>query len=48
MKIKDAWTVQPNFQYTVHAGGGATLPGPARCKALRNGSAFGLRTTLNF
>ncbi|WP_346658574.1 MULTISPECIES: hypothetical protein [unclassified Bradyrhizobium] len=26
--MKDAWTVQPNFQYTVHPDGGATLPGP--------------------
>ncbi|MGY2934561.1 carbohydrate-selective porin OprB [Bradyrhizobium sp. GM6.1] len=25
-QIKDGWTVQPNFQYIVHPGGGATAP----------------------
>ncbi|WP_346659086.1 hypothetical protein [Bradyrhizobium sp. 163] len=44
--MKDAWTVQPDFQYIVR--GRATLPGPARCKGLRNCSASGLRTTLDF
>lgn len=48
-QVKDGWTVQPNFQYIVHPGGGATLPaGPLAGKALRNASVFGLRTTLKF
>ncbi|WLA86960.1 carbohydrate porin [Bradyrhizobium elkanii] len=48
-QIKDGWTVQPNFQYILHPGGGATLPtGPLAGKALRNASVFGLRTTLKF
>lgn len=48
-QIKDGWTVQPNFQYIVHPGGGATPPtGPQPGKALRNASVFGLRTTLKF
>jgi porin len=48
-QIKDGWTVQPNFQYIVHPGGGAALPaGPLAGKALKNASVFGLRTTLKF
>nr|WP_249802944.1 carbohydrate porin [Bradyrhizobium sp. 21] len=48
-QIKDGWTVQPNFQYIVHPGGGATAPAsPLPGKALRNASVFGLRTTLKF
>ncbi|SEM28179.1 porin, OprB family [Bradyrhizobium sp. OK095] len=48
-QVKDGWTLQPNFQYIIHPGGGATLPsGPLAGKALRNASVFGLRTTLKF
>jgi porin len=48
-QIKDGWTVQPNFQYIVHPGGGAALPaGPLAGKALKNASVFGVRTTLKF
>lgn len=48
-QIKDGWTVQPNFQYIIHPGGGATAPsGPLAAKTLRNASVFGLRTTLKF
>jgi porin len=48
-QIKDGWTVQPNFQYIVHPGGGATAPAsPLPGRALRNASVFGLRTTLKF
>ncbi|WP_247280869.1 carbohydrate porin [Bradyrhizobium sp. 182] len=48
-QVKDGWTVQPNFQYILHPGGGATLPaGPLAGQALRNASVFGLRTTLKF
>lgn len=48
-QIKDEWTVQPNYQYIVHPGGGATLPaGPLVGRVLKNASVFGLRTTLKF
>lgn len=48
-QIRDGWTVQPNFQYIIHPGGGATMPsGPLPGKALGNASVFGLRTTLKF
>lgn len=48
-QIRDGWTVQPNFQYIIHSGGGAALPsGPLAGKALGNASVFGLRTTLKF
>ncbi|QPF95305.1 carbohydrate porin [Bradyrhizobium commune] len=48
-QVKDGWTVQPNFQYIVNPGGGATLPaGSLPGKALRNAAVFGLRTTLKF
>lgn len=48
-QIKDGWTVQPNFQYIIHPGGGATLPtGPLAGTALKNALVFGLRTTLKF
>ena len=48
-EIRAGWTVQPNFQFIVHPGGGATnalssLPG----KALKNAEVFGLRTVLKF
>lgn len=48
-QVRDGWTVQPNFQYIIHPGGGAALPsGPLAGKALGNASVFGLRTTLKF
>lgn len=48
-QIRDGWTVQPNFQYIIHPGGGAALPsGPLAGKALGNASVFGLRATLKF
>ncbi|TYL70339.1 carbohydrate porin [Bradyrhizobium cytisi] len=48
-QIRDGWTVQPNFQYIIHPGGGATLPsGPLVGKALGNALVFGMRTTLKF
>jgi porin len=47
--IRDGWTLQPNVQYIIHPGGGATDPsGPLAGKALKNASVFGLRTTLKF
>jgi porin len=48
-QIRDGWTIQPNFQYIIHPGGGATLPsGPHPGISLKNASVFGLRTTLKF
>jgi porin len=48
-QIRDGWTLQPNFQYIIHPGGGATDPtGPLAGKALKNASVFGLRSTLKF
>jgi porin len=48
-QIRDGWTVQPNFQYIIHPGGGATSPsGAFRGQPLKNAAVFGLRTTLKF
>jgi porin len=48
-EVRAGWTLQPNFQFIVHPGSGATnplsnLPG----KALKNAEVFGLRTVLKF
>jgi porin len=43
------WTLQPNFQYVVRPGGGATSPlsnDPG--KVLKNAVVFGLRTVVKF
>jgi porin len=48
-EIRDGWTLQPNFQYIIHPGGGATNPlqsGGGR--ALGNAAVFGLRTVVKF
>jgi len=48
-QVRDGWTVQPNFQYIIHPGGGATLPsGPFPGRSLKNATILGLRTTLKF
>jgi len=48
-QVRDGWTVQPNFQYFIHPGGGATSPsGPLAGKALKDGAVFGIRTTVKF
>jgi porin len=48
-EVHDGWTLQPNFQYVIHPGGGATNPtGPNHGKALKNAAVFGLRTVLKF
>jgi len=48
-QIRAGWTLQPNFQYIIHPGGGSTMPsGPLPGKTLGNASVFGLRTTLKF
>jgi porin len=48
-QIRDGWTVQPNFQYIIHPGGGATSPsGAFPGQLLKNAAVFGIRTTLKF
>jgi porin len=48
-EVRTGWTLQPNFQYFVHPGGGATDPrGPNPGKPLRDAAVFGLRTVLKF
>jgi porin len=48
-EVRDGWSLQPNFQYIVHPGGGATNPlGNNPGKALKNAEVFGLRTVLKF
>jgi len=48
-QIRDGWTAQPNIQYILHPGGGATLPaGPLAGRPLKSATVFGLRTTLKF
>ena len=48
-EVRAGWTLQPNFQFIVHPGGGATnplsgLPG----KTLKNAEVFGVRTVVKF
>ena len=48
-EVRADWTLQPNFQYFVHPGGGATNPtGPQPGKVLKDAAVFGLRTVLRF
>jgi porin len=48
-EIRGGWTVQPNFQYILHPGGGAADPlGANPGRLLRNAMVFGMRTTLKF
>ena len=48
-QVRDGWTLQPNFQYIIRPGGGATDPtGPQLGRALKNAAVFSLRTTLKF
>ncbi len=48
-EIRSGWTLQPNFQYFVHPGGGATDPlGANPGKMLKDAAVFGLRTVLKF
>jgi porin len=48
-EIRGGWTLQPNFQYIVHPGGGATNPlGSNPGRPLRDAAVFGLRTTVKF
>jgi porin len=48
-QVREGWTLQPNFQYIIHPGGGGTNPsGSFPGRALKNATVFGLRTTLKF
>ncbi len=48
-EVRSGWTLQPNFQYFLHPGGGATDPlGTNPSKTLKNASVLGLRTVLKF
>jgi porin len=48
-EVRDGWTLQPNFQYITHSGGGATDPlGNNAGKVLKDAAVFGLRTVLKF
>jgi porin len=48
-EIRGGWTLQPNFQYIVHPGGGATNPlGSNPGRLLKDAAVFGLRTVLKF
>jgi porin len=48
-EIRGGWTLQPNFQYFVHPGGGATNPlGNNPGRQLKDAAVFGLRTVLKF
>ncbi|MDA9488258.1 carbohydrate porin [Bradyrhizobium sp. CCBAU 11361] len=48
-QIRDGWTLQPNFQFIIHPGGGATnSSGALAGTPLKNASVFGLRATLKF
>jgi porin len=49
-EVRAGWTLQPNFQYIVHPGGGATNPLGANQPGLplRNAAVLGLRTVVKF
>jgi len=48
-QIRDGWTLQPNFQYIMRPGGGASDPfGANPGKVLKDAEVFGVRTVLKF
>jgi porin len=48
-EVRAGFTLQPNFQYIVHPGGGATgFNSPFPGKVLKDAAVFGLRTVLKF
>lgn len=49
-EVRPGWTLQPNFQYIVHPGGGATNPLGSYTPrlALHNAAILGLRTVVKF
>jgi len=47
--IRGVFTLQQNFQYIIHPGGGATgFNSPFPGKLLKDAAVFGLRTVLKF
>jgi porin len=48
-EVRGGWTLQPNFQYIVHPGGGATNPlQPGAGRVLKDAAVLGLRTVVKF
>ena len=48
-ELREGWTMQPNVQYILHPGGGATDPlGANPGRLLRNAMVLGMRTTFKF
>jgi porin len=48
-EIRSGWSVQPNLQYILRPGGGATNPlGPDPGRALKSATVLGLRTVVKF
>jgi porin len=48
-EMRDGWTLQPNVQYIIRPGGGATDPlGNNSGRLLKDAAVFGLRTVLKF
>jgi porin len=48
-EVRNGWTLQPNFQYIVHPGGGASNPlGSNPGVRLKDAAVVGLRTTVKF
>jgi porin len=48
-EIRGGWTLQPNFQYIIHPGGGATNPlGGNPGRQLKDAAVLGVRTVLKF
>jgi porin len=48
-EVKPGWTLQPNFQYISHPGGGVTNPlGQMLGKVLKDAAVLGLRTVVKF
>ena len=45
-KLKQGWTLQPDFQYIWRPGGG--LPEPSGKGTVENAAVWGVRTTINF
>jgi porin len=48
-EVKPGWTLQPNFQYLIHPGGGATSPlGSMPGQVLKDAAVLGIRTVVKF
>src|SRR5581483_7576288 len=45
-KLKQGWTLQPDFQYIWQPGGG--VPKPSGKGTVENAAVWGVRTTINF